>query len=311
MASKTVVITGGNTGLGYQCAKRVAIAGSDHHVVLACRSRTRGEAAAEALRAETGNPNITTLELDLASLASVRTFADALADAVADASLPPLYAVVCNAGLSAAGMPGTPRTDDGVETIFGVNHLGHFLLANPLVDQMDSGGRIVFVTSDLHDPPAFFPVRVRYEGASAIANGRPGMRQYALSKLCNLYCTYEMARRVAERTDRHITVNAFNPGAMTDTGFAAPSGNAITRHATRLVGGVMGKLIGKQGTSTESGAALARLVIDHAYDGVNGKYFDRGVETPSSTLSYDLDNARELWEVSAQLCELDEPAQPS
>jgi NAD(P)-dependent dehydrogenase (short-subunit alcohol dehydrogenase family) len=135
MVDKTIVITGDNAGLGYQCAKQVATAGPEYQVVLACRSAARGETAAETLRTETGNPNITSVELDLASLASVRAFAGTFSRA----ALPPLYAVVCNAGISAAGVPGTPSTADGVETIFGVNHLGHFLLANLLLGQTPGG----------------------------------------------------------------------------------------------------------------------------------------------------------------------------
>ncbi len=154
--------------------------------------------------------------------------------------------MVCNAGISASGAPGMPRTVDGVETIFGVNHLGHFLLVNLLLNRMGDAGRIVFVTSDLHDPPAFFPVKVTYDNAAAIANHGPGMQQYCTSKLCNIYCAYEMTRRLSEQTDRHITVNAFNPGAMSDTGFARPADNALIRGAIRIVGGIMGKLIGSR-----------------------------------------------------------------
>lgn len=294
MEKKTVIVTGGNAGLGYQCAKNIARSGPAYHVVLACRSTSRGEAAAEALRREAGNPNVSVLQLDLASLASVRAFCDAFSRA----SLPPLYAVVGNAGISASGVPGAPRTVDGVEMIFGVNHLGHFLLANLLLNQMGAEGRIVFVTSDLHNPPAFFPVKVTYDSAEAIAGRQSGMPQYCTSKLCNIYCAYEMSRLMSEQADRHITVNAFNPGAMADTGFARPSGNILMRGAVRVIGGIAGALIGKQSTSIESGAALASLVTDPAYAAVTGKYIDRGKETESSPLSYNRDNARELWQAS-------------
>ena len=292
MEDKTVIVTGGNAGLGYQCAKNIALSDPGYHVVLACRSRSRGEAAATAMRAETNNPNISAMDLDLASLASVRAFHDTFSHA----SLPPLYAVVGNAGISANGVPGVPRTVDGVETIFGVNHLGHFLLTNLLLNQMGDSGRIVFVTSDLHNPPAFFPVKVTYDSAAAIANRGPGMRQYCTSKLCNIYCAYEMDRLISEQTDRHITVNAFNPGAMTDTGFSRPAGNALVRVAVRVIGGIMGALIGKQSTSIESGAALASLITDPSP--VTGRYIDRGAEAESSPLSRDRDNARELWQAS-------------
>ncbi|MFE6485415.1 SDR family NAD(P)-dependent oxidoreductase [Streptomyces sp. NPDC057757] len=298
MIDKTVVITGGNTGLGYQCAKNIALGDPGYHVVLACRSLTRGAAAAETLRTETGNPNITVMELDLASLDSVRAFCDSFSHA----DLPPLHGVVCNAGISAGGVPGVPRTADGFETIFAVNHLGHFLLANLLLHQIGDSGRLVFVTSDLHNPPPFFPVKVTYSDATALATGRgPGMRAYCTSKLCNLYCTYEMARLLSEQTDRHLTVNAFNPGAMSDTGFAAPTGNALVRGATRVLGSVMGKLIGKQSTSTASGAALANLITDPALTNTTGTYIDRGAQAPSSPLSHNRDNARELWQASMNM----------
>jgi NAD(P)-dependent dehydrogenase (short-subunit alcohol dehydrogenase family) len=298
MIDETVVITGGNAGLGYQCAKHLAAGDPGHHVVLACRSLARGEAAAEALRAETDNPNITVMELDLASLASVRAFYDTFSHA----DLPPLRGVVCNAGVSASGVPGAPRTADGFEAVFAVNHLGHFLLTNLLLTRMGDHGRVVFVTSDLHDPPPFFPVRVTYTSATAIATGGgPGMKAYCTSKLCNLYCAYEMARLLSEQTDRHITVNAFNPGAMSDTGFAAPTGNALVRGATRALGAVMGGLIGKQSTSTASGAALARLITDPALATTTGTYFDRGTRAPSSPLSHNRDNARDLWQASTDM----------
>ncbi|MEJ1230076.1 MAG: SDR family NAD(P)-dependent oxidoreductase [Galbitalea sp.] len=218
MDDRTVIVTGGNAGLGYETAKNIALSDPAYHVVLACRSRSRGEGAAASLRSETGNPRIQAMQLDLASLASVRAFATTLSEE----GLPPLFGIVCNAGISAAGVAGTPRTEDGFEMIFGVNHLGHFLLTNLLLPAMEDHGRIVFVTSDLHNPPAFFPAKVRYDSGAAIAHGKAGMAQYCTSKLCNIYCTYEMARLIQEDTEKRITVNAFNPGAMSDTGFATP-----------------------------------------------------------------------------------------
>ena len=297
MDPRTVIVTGGNTGLGYQAAKNIALSDPGYHVVLACRSVARGEAAAAALRAETGSSRITSMRLDLASLTSVRAFAQAFANS----DLPHLYGIVCNAGISAAGVPGSPVTEEGFEMIFGVNHLGHFLLTNLLLRQLDDHGRIVFVTSDLHNPPAFFPARARYDSAIAIAAGNAGMSQYCVSKLCNLYCTYEMARRLAERTDKRITVNAFNPGAMSDTGFSSPSGNVLVRGAVRIIGSIMGALIGKQSTSAESGATLASLITDAALATVTGAYIDRGTAAESSDLSHNRDNAQELWLASTAM----------
>lgn len=294
MDDRTVIVTGGNAGLGYETAKAIALSDPAYHVVLACRSRSRGAAAAASLRAETGNAHLRAMELDLASLESVRAFVTTFSAG----GLPPLHGIVCNAGISAAGVPGRPQTQDGFEMIVGVNHLGHFLLTNLLLPALDYQGRIVFVTSDLHNPPAFFPARVRYDSGPAIAHGKAGMSQYCMSKLCNIYCAYEMARLIQEDTDQRITVNAFNPGAMSDTGFSAPAGNALTRGAVRIIGGIMGALIGKRSTAAQSGATLASLITSPVFANTTGAYIDRGAPAESSTLSHNEHNARELWQAS-------------
>jgi NAD(P)-dependent dehydrogenase (short-subunit alcohol dehydrogenase family) len=297
MDDKTVIVTGGNAGLGYETAKNIALSDPAYHVVLACRSRTRGEEAATSLRSETGNPHIQAMQLDLASLASVRAFTATFTEE----ELPPLFGIVCNAGISAAGVAGTPQTEDGFEMIFGVNHLGHFLLTNLLLPAIGNHGRIVFVTSDLHNPPAFFPAKVRYVSGEVIAHGKAGMAQYCTSKLCNIYCTYEMARLIHEHTEKRITVNAFNPGAMSDTGFATPTGNALTRGVVRIIGGIMGSLIGKQSTSADSGRALASLITSPAFANTTGTYIDRGTPAESSPLSHNHTNAQELWQASTTM----------
>lgn len=108
---------------------------------------------------------------------------------------------------------------------FGVNHLAHFLLANLLVDVMEENGRIVFVSSDTHDSAQKTGMPApAYENAMFLAhpeNSRiklSGEQRYSTSKLCNIYCTYEFAKRIQAKTDKHITVNVFNPGMMPGTG---------------------------------------------------------------------------------------------
>ena len=127
-AAQTVVITGGNTGLGYACARAIATQPA-WHVLIASRNQNAW-AAARQISAETGNPHVSVLPLDLASLAAIRAFAVQLAAS----DLPPLRAIVCNAGIQI--VIGTSYTSDGFETTFGVNHLGHFLLIKLLLPQM-------------------------------------------------------------------------------------------------------------------------------------------------------------------------------
>lgn len=300
MEKRTVIISGGNSGLGYQCAKNIAISDPNYHIILACRNARRAEMAAETLKGETNNKNILMMELDLASLSSIRKFYEEFLKL----DLPPLYAVVCNAGISAGGVQGEIYTKDGMEMIFGVNHLGHFLLTNLLLNCVGKSGRIVFVSSDMHQPPAFLRFKMAYENARAISKGKPGMSQYCISKLCNLYCTYEMARLIGTKTDKAITVNAFNPGAMSDTNFMRVDGNILLQGSLKVFSSIMNHLVGKPSTAKKSGMILASLITEKKYETISGKYIDRGELVKSSQLSYNKDNATELWRTSMELAQL-------
>ena len=131
--ARTVVITGGNTGLGFACANAILQSphGAPWHVVLACRDKDRAQAAVDQLTRGAGLAGqVEAMSLDLASLASVRAFAAELMKRLSAGSIPPLHAVVCNAGVN-SGTKNTV-TADGFESTFDVNHLGHFLLVNEL-----------------------------------------------------------------------------------------------------------------------------------------------------------------------------------
>ena len=125
MEKRTVIVTGGNSGLGYQCAKNIAMKDKDYTLVLACRNPEKAARAIQDMKAETGNENIHSVALDLASLESVRAFKELYKKE----NFPPLYSIVCNAGLNRTPLE---YTKDGFEMTFGVCHLGHFLLAKLL-----------------------------------------------------------------------------------------------------------------------------------------------------------------------------------
>lgn len=312
---KTVIITGGNTGLGYECAKEIAGQDArDWHIILACRNPEKASGAVKRLVAETGNKQIEAMELDLASLASVRRFAKDFAAR----PLPALHAIVCNAGLQVVS--GTTYTKDGFETTFGVNHLGHFLLVNLLLKDLTSPARIVFVSSDTHDPSKKTPMPPPvFQDAEMLAHPQPdaknanlgtiGRTRYSTSKLCNIYCAYELSRRLqTEQHDKEITVNAFNPGLMAGTGLGSDYSLPL-RFVWNVVLPTLGALGlkikgGKLNNLDDSSKALARLVTDSQYAGITGKYFDMGKEIPSSDESYDKRKALNLWEQSAELVQL-------
>src|SRR5277367_1653681 len=141
----TAIVTGANTGLGFECA-RALVETHDWHVIIACRSAEKSREAVKRLFAQTWQKEIEAMTLDLASLESVRNFAR---DYAAEAR-PPLRALVCNAATQI--VTGRTYTADGFETTFAVNHLGHFLLVNLMLAQMEPPARIVVVGSGVHDP---------------------------------------------------------------------------------------------------------------------------------------------------------------
>lgn len=311
---RTIIITGGNTGLGYECAKEVAgYSPGDWHIILACRNPEKAARAVERLIAETGNAHIEAMNLDLASLASVRQFARDFAAR----PLPPLHALVCNAGIQVVS--GTTYTKDGFETTFGVNHLGHFLLVNLLLKDLQSPARIIFVSSDTHDvtkktmmpAPVFLDAELLAHpkpDANNAKSGTIGRTRYTTSKLCNIYCTYELARRLqTEQKGQEITVNAFNPSLMS-TGlgrdYSLPL-RFVSNYVLPALSALGVKIRGvKLNNLVDSSKALARMVTDLQYAGITGKYFNIGKDIPSSEESYDKQKAFDLWEQSAALVKL-------
>lgn len=218
--SRSSIVTGGNAGLGLAYGR--ALAGDPGSVVvIACRDVRRGEAAARTVDA-TG-ARVRVLQLDLADLSSVRAFPEAFRRA----GLPPLAGLVCNAGVQGNDAP--TRTRDGHEATFGVNHLAHYLLARLMLGDMQDGGRIVFVSSNTHDPATKTGLpEPRYTGAEMLSadgatDARSGQRRYTTSKLCNLHCTYELDRRLRSSDDAHLRslrVDAFDFGMVPGTGLA-------------------------------------------------------------------------------------------
>ncbi|AOZ92937.1 SDR family NAD(P)-dependent oxidoreductase [Paenibacillus crassostreae] len=308
LQKQTVIITGGNSGLGYECAKQIAKHEKNYHVVIACRNATKAKIAVDSLIQETNNINITSLELDLSSLESIRDFVSKYSQM----DYPPLYALVCNAGVQFIDK--THYTKDGFEATFGVNHLGHFLLANRLLGQITQSGRIVLVSSGTHDPlkktgmpaPAFVdPQMIAYPDQTNSNENMSlmGRRHYTTSKLCNLYFTYELANLINQQTETNITVNAFDPGMMPGTGLAQ-SYTPFMKFVWKYVLPALTLFYPNVNTVRQSGRALASLVTDSKHNQTTGKYFEGTKEIKSSELSYNHENRKQLWKASVELSKL-------
>ena len=198
LAGRTFLVTGGNTGIGR--ATVTALAQRGGRVFLTARSAAKGEAAVAGIKAATGNDAVFFLPLDLADLESVRSCAAAFL-----ALGEPLHVLVNNAGV--AGRRGLTR--QGFEPMFGVNHLGHFALTNALLGGLTASApaRVVTVASDAH----YSAKGIDFEALRRRARGITGLPEYAVSKLCNVLFTQELARRVA---GTGITTYALHPGVV-------------------------------------------------------------------------------------------------
>lgn len=302
---KTVMITGANAGIGFATAKFLA-GRSDWHVLLACRNELKARAAIAAIKDTHPNAHIGFVPLDLFSLSSVRRAPEVLAAMRVSA----LSGLILNAGGINMKAKSLEFTEDDFERTFQLNFLGHFLLANLLVNRMTESARIVFVSSDLHDPaatkmgrmlpPKYGPVEDLARARGTAAKLKP-MARYGTAKMYAMMAAYELSRRLG-KMDKQITVNSWSPGVVPTTQ-AGRDMNPIMKKImmSRWFVNFMGS---HRSTEEEAAQALGGLLADARYSGVSGKYFDGFKEIPSSVESRDESKARTVWEQSAKLAGL-------
>lgn len=195
--NKNVIVTGANSGIGFQAAKKLALKGA--RVIMACRNAEKAARAADMILKKDRGADVEYMHLDLSSLASVSKFAEEY-----KGRYKKLDILINNAGVMA-----TPyrRTTDGFEWQFGINHLGHFALTGQLLESLNStpGSRVVTVTSIAH-----FKGRIHFEDLSG-GSWYHRMRSYRQSKLANLLFAYELQRRLTLAGSSAISVAA-HPG---------------------------------------------------------------------------------------------------
>ena len=279
-AGRTAIVTGANTGIGYETARALAHAGAD--VVLACRSREKGEAAAARIAAEGPKGRAVFQALDLADLESVRRLADDLARAHDRLDL-----LVNNAGVM---VPPESQTKQGFELQLGVNHLGHFALTNALLDLLRAtpGARVVSVSSMAHRMG-----RMDFEDLDFARRGYDAWGAYGQSKLANLLFTFELQRRLeAEGAD--VIAVAAHPGW---------TGTDLQRHAwyVRLMN-VLVAMSPAQGALPTLRAATDPDVRGGDYYGPHGFREMRGhpVRVGTTDAAKNLEDAARLWQVSEE-----------
>lgn len=280
MTGKTVIITGGNSGIGKETAVALAAAGA--RTVITARDRSKGEAAVEDIRTRSGGAGeVEFVVFDLSRLASVREGAAELL-----ARCPRIDVLVNNAGLV---LSARQESADGFEMTFAVNHLGPFLLTELLLDRIKASApaRIVNVSSTAHKQ-----TRGGLDFDDLQSTRRySGMQVYARSKLENIYFTTELARRL-EGTG--VTANSLHPGTVA-TGYGRDG------DTTGLLGLGL-KLAPPFLLNAEQGARTSvYLASSPEVEGVTGKYFVRSRARTPSALARDDSAARRLWEESEKL----------
>jgi len=186
LAGRTYVVTGGNSGIGFEASR--LLAGGGARVIMASRNAARASAAVEAIKAGRPEAKVEYVLLELSSLASVRRAAAEIASRTES-----IDALILNAGLMM--LPNRELTEDGFETQLGVNHMGHFLLASLLNDRVRAGGgRFVIVSSVAHQ---YGLKRIRFEDMSFDQGYRPALA-YSQSKLANVLFGQDLHRRLVE-----------------------------------------------------------------------------------------------------------------
>ena len=195
---KTVIITGGNTGIGKETA--IDLAKRNARVILACRSQEKGKKAEVDVRRESGNNNVYFRKLDLASFKTIRQFAEEVLSEESRIDI-----LINNAGVMYCSFQ---KTADGFESQFGVNHLGHFLLTNLLLDKIKQApeGKIIAVSSIGHTLVS----KLDLDSINSEAHYSP-YDAYHKIKLANVLFAKALAKRLA---DTSVTVNSLHPGVV-------------------------------------------------------------------------------------------------
>lgn len=285
LSGKTLIVTGGNSGIGYEAARAFAQHGAN--VVLACRDRGRAEVAAKSI-----GGNVEVMVLDLASLASIRSFAEAF-----KSQQRPLHALVNNAGVMALPYR---KTVDGFEMQFGTNHLGHFALTGLMLEPLlaTPGARVVTVSSGVHKAGKIHFDDLQWERSYS------KWPAYCQSKLANLLFLYELQRRLEAAGKSLISVGCHPGYAATNLQAAGPkmTGSSFTESVMEWANGVFAQsaAMGAQPTMYATTAADVRGGDYIGPSGI-GELWGSPTKVRSNAASHDRAVAARLWSESEKL----------
>jgi NAD(P)-dependent dehydrogenase (short-subunit alcohol dehydrogenase family) len=275
MGGKTVLITGGTSGIGKAAA--VALAAMDANVVVVGRNQERGEAAVEEISARSRNESVELLLADLSVQSEVRGLAQELRERHDRIDL-----LINNAGLVQSKRTETP---DGIETTLAINHLAPFLLTNLLLEwlEMSAPSRVITVSSEAQRWG-----KMDFEDMQSRRKYR-GFPVYGRTKLANIMFTYELAERL---NGTGVTANCLHPGSV-GTNFGQNNRGPMA---------LFFRTFKPFMRSAEQGAdTLIWLASSPEVNGVSGKYFSDRKEIEAKNVAYDPAARRRLSEISEGL----------
>ncbi len=288
LTGKVIIITGANSGIGYEAAKEFARKGAQ--IILASRNLDKAQSALSQIQSDLPETKAEILKLDLASLKSIRQFADEF-----KAKYDHLDVLLNNAGIM---MMPYGKTKDGFELQFGTNHLGHFALTGQLIDLLlkTPGARVVNISSNAHYFGEMDFSNLMYENGEGYA----AQKAYGRSKLANLLFTYEMQRRFNAIEADAITLAA-HPG-ISNTNLAA---HIFKRWRLKILQPLMGLMLQSAAMGALPGirAAVDSSVSGGQYFGPDGSKERSGypVVVLSNEASHNIEDALHLWEISEKL----------
>lgn len=276
MNGKICLVTGATDGIGKETARVLLQLGAT--VVAVGRSPQKIEQTAQELKQKSGSTRLEFLQADFADQEQIRQLA-----AQFQAKYEQLDVLINNAATVTISRQ---ETEDGLEMMFAVNHLGYFLLTMLLLETLKASApsRIVNVASDAHEGIDLNFADLQSE------HDFSGLKVYGRSKLANIYFTYELARRLE---GSGVTVNVLHPG------FIATN---LGANNVPVIGGLIKKIVNLSAKDVSKGAeTIIYLATSPEVEGVNGKYFVDCQPKSSSPVSYDETAAQQLWSVSAEM----------
>ena len=270
LSGRVALITGANTGIGLVTARELARKGA--HLFITCRDEATAQAALQRIRDGSDSPQVEALQMDLGDFASVR----ACAQAFLGRDLP-LHLLVNNAGL--AGQRGL--TASGFELAFGVNHMGHFLFTQLLLDRIKASApaRIVTVASRAH----YRATGLDWEALRRRTRSRTALDEYSNSKLANVLFSAELGRRLA---GSGVATSALHPGVV-----ASDVWRAVPWPFRQLM--KLGMISTEEGALTTLHCATAPAVAEDT-----GLYYDKCQPRRPSAMGSDAALAAQLWQRS-------------